>query len=65
MVVLSTLTVKQEKFVRVQSVWRDAGLHHDDDDDNDDATKTQIKMLRRTEIQCNICKHKNELSPSY
>ena len=64
-VVLSTLTVKQGKSARVQSVWRVAGVHHDDHDDNDDATKTQIKMLRRTEIRCNMCKHKNELSPSY
>ena len=40
-VVLSTLTVKQEKSVRLPSVWRDAGLHHD----NDGETKTQLKML--------------------
>ena len=33
MVVSLTLTVKQGKSVKVQSVWRVAGVHHHDQDD--------------------------------
>ena len=35
MVVSLTLTVKQGKSVKVQSVWRVAGVHHHDHDNHD------------------------------